>query len=188
MMMAGKCFSVFCTNPQWCEPKDAPVETHHTNPTVAYVKRGDITFAPKPNPEGIMPLIQRFHPNLEENVEEEYVEYEENEQVENNTTEIEIYSENNTEGNNGTAQYFEGSTNVVSEASGGADSGSGESGNDHTELEQSGNESSAEGSNGGSAESGDEDESGESGSGESGDEGEDLGRNDNDEEPKVATS
>ena len=44
MMMAGKCFSVFCTNPQWCEPKDAPVETHHTNPTVAYVKRGDITF------------------------------------------------------------------------------------------------------------------------------------------------
>ena len=57
-----------------------------------------------------MPLIQRFHPNLEENVEEEYVEYEENEQVENNTTEIEIYSENNTEGNNGTAQYLEGTS------------------------------------------------------------------------------
>ena len=44
MMMAGKCYSVFCTNAQWCEPKDAPVETHHTNPTVAYVKRGDISF------------------------------------------------------------------------------------------------------------------------------------------------
>ena len=44
MMMAGKCFSVFCTNPQWCESKDAPLETHHTNPTVAYVKRGDISF------------------------------------------------------------------------------------------------------------------------------------------------
>ena len=62
-----------------------------------------------------MPLIQRFHPNLEENVEEEYVEYEENEQVENNTTEIEIYSENNTEGNNGTAQYFEGTSKNFSE-------------------------------------------------------------------------
>lgn len=44
MMMAGKCYSVFCTDPQYCEPKPAPVETHHTNPTVAYVKRGDISF------------------------------------------------------------------------------------------------------------------------------------------------
>jgi len=44
MMMAGKCYSVFCTDAQYCEPKPAPVETHHTNPTVAYVKRGDISF------------------------------------------------------------------------------------------------------------------------------------------------
>ena len=44
MMMAGKCYSVFCTDPQYCEPKPAPLETHHTNPTVAYVKRGDISF------------------------------------------------------------------------------------------------------------------------------------------------
>ena len=44
MMMAGKCYSVFCTDAQYCESKPAPVETHHTNPTVAYVKRGDISF------------------------------------------------------------------------------------------------------------------------------------------------
>ena len=44
MMMADQCYSVFCTNEQYCQPKPAPVETHHTNPTVAYVKRGEISF------------------------------------------------------------------------------------------------------------------------------------------------
>lgn len=44
MMMADKCYSVFCTNEQYCQPKPAPMETHHTNPTVAYVKRGEISF------------------------------------------------------------------------------------------------------------------------------------------------
>lgn len=44
MMMADKCYSVFCTNEQYCQPKPAPVETRHTNPTLAYVKRGDISF------------------------------------------------------------------------------------------------------------------------------------------------
>lgn len=44
MMMADKCYTVFCTNKQYCQPKPAPVETHHTNPTVAYVKRGEISF------------------------------------------------------------------------------------------------------------------------------------------------
>lgn len=42
-----------------------------------------------------MPLIQRFHPNLEENVEEEYEESEESEQAERNSTETEVYTENN---------------------------------------------------------------------------------------------
>lgn len=171
MMMAGKCFSVFCTNPQWCESKDAPLETHHTNPTVAYVKRGDISFAPKPKPEGVMPLIERFHPNLEENIEEEYLESEENGQAETNSTETEVYSESV---NKNKAQYLEGSTDVVNEATGSADveihvpnSGSGESRRDRVELEESGNESSAES---GSGESGDQEYSGESGSGGSGEE------------------
>lgn len=44
MMMADKCYTVFCTNKEYCQPKPAPVETHHTNPTVAYVKRGEISF------------------------------------------------------------------------------------------------------------------------------------------------
>lgn len=67
-----------------------------------------------------------------------------------------------------------GSTDVVNEAKGSADSeihipnsGSGESRNDRVELEESGNESSAES---GSGESGDEEYSGESGSGGSGEE------------------
>ena len=42
MMLADHCYSVFCTNTDYCSPKPAPEETHHTNPTVAYVKRGDI--------------------------------------------------------------------------------------------------------------------------------------------------
>ena len=44
MMMAGKCYSVFCTDKQYCQPKPAPRETYHTNPTVAYIKRGEISL------------------------------------------------------------------------------------------------------------------------------------------------
>ena len=50
----------------------------------------DNTFlitAPKPKPEGVMPLIGRFHPNLEENVEEEYVETEDKEAAESGSGE-----------------------------------------------------------------------------------------------------
>jgi len=171
MMMAGKCYSVFCTDAQYCEPKPAPVETHHTNPTVAYVKRGDISFAPKPKPEGIMPLIQRFHPNLEENVEEEYVEAEDKEEDESGSAETKDDSmDNNTR--NFTNENFEGSTDIVNDGSGSGDStdesfdsGSGESGSASIGQEQSGERSSGEEA---SLESGDEEDSGESGSGESG--------------------
>ena len=61
--------------------------------------------APKPKPEGVMQLIERFHPNLEENVEEEYLESEENGQAETNSTETEVYSESV---NKNKAQYLEG--------------------------------------------------------------------------------
>ena len=44
MMLAGYCYSVFCTNEDYCSPKPAPKETHHNNPTLAYVKRGDISM------------------------------------------------------------------------------------------------------------------------------------------------
>ena len=61
--------------------------------------------APKPKPEGIMPLIQRFHPNLEENVEEEYVEAEDKEEIqsssEENGNEIQSITNN-------TKEYVEG--------------------------------------------------------------------------------
>lgn len=52
-----------------------------------------------------MPLIERFHPNLEENVEEEYLESEENGQAETNSTETEVYSESV---NKNKAEYLEG--------------------------------------------------------------------------------
>ena len=74
----------------------------------------------------------------------------------------------------GIMDLLTGSTDVVNEATGSADveihipnSGSGESRRDRVELEESGNESSAES---GSGESGDQEYSGESGSGGSGEE------------------
>lgn len=74
----------------------------------------------------------------------------------------------------GTMDLLTGSTDVVNEATGSADieihissSGSGESRRDRVELEESGNESSAES---GSGDSGDQEYSGESGSGGSGEE------------------
>jgi len=44
MMQSGKCYSVYCTNPAYCEPKKAPAEMMHANPMVAFVRRGDISF------------------------------------------------------------------------------------------------------------------------------------------------
>jgi hypothetical protein len=44
MMTSGMCYSVYCTNPDYCTPKEAPVETLHNKPTLAFVKRGDISF------------------------------------------------------------------------------------------------------------------------------------------------
>ena len=44
MMMGTYCYSVSCLNSDFCRPKAAPKETHHQNPTIAYVKRGQITF------------------------------------------------------------------------------------------------------------------------------------------------
>lgn len=65
--------------------------------------------APKPKPEGIMPLIQRFHPNLEENVEEEYVEEEDKEENQGSSEETgnEIQSISNN-----TKEYVEGNRRV----------------------------------------------------------------------------
>lgn len=176
MMMAGKCYSVFCTDAQYCESKPAPAETHHTNPTVAYVKRGDISFAPKPKPEGTVPFIERFHPNLEQDVEEEYVETEDKEAAETGSGEATNENQNI---RNDTRQYaneaVEGSSDDVNDESGSgdnenetADSGSGESGSDSIESDQSGDKSSGESGEESSSESDDEEDSGESGSGESG--------------------
>lgn len=44
MMMSNMCYSVYCTNPDYCTLKDAPVEALHKNPTLAFVRRGEISF------------------------------------------------------------------------------------------------------------------------------------------------
>ncbi|KAJ7382463.1 hypothetical protein OS493_034624 [Desmophyllum pertusum] len=186
MMMADKCYSVFCTNEQFCQPKPAPVETHHTNPTVAYVKRGEISFAPRPKLEPIMPLIERFHPNLEQAVEEEYVEDEDDDS--NESGEGDESQRNSTESTprKDTSEELEGSGRNLendndqsgsgeSGDSGDGDvsgeSGSGDSSGDGIEREQeqssgeSGDEESEEDGSGTeeSGESGEEEDSGESG-------------------------
>ena len=55
-----------------------------------------------------MPLIQRFHPNLEENVEEEYVESEENEEADGVSREEEDDSTRND-----TKNYVEGMLRII---------------------------------------------------------------------------
>lgn len=55
-----------------------------------------------------MPLIQRFHPNLEENVEEEYVESEDNEEAEGFSREEEDESTRND-----TRNYVEGMSKFI---------------------------------------------------------------------------
>jgi len=184
MMMADKCYSVFCTNEQYCQPKPAPMETHHTNPTVAYVKRGEISFAPKPR--SVMPLIERFHPNFEQAVEEEYVEVDDNDANASNAGNGDEAQQNSLqsdpgEDNNG-VQMEESGENRENEndQSGSAnsgddsdDSGSGDISGDAVEGEQSEDQLSGESGTEDSGESGDEDNSGESADEESGDGDED---------------
>ena len=55
-----------------------------------------------------MPLIQRFHPNLEENVEEEYIESEDNEEAEGFSREEEDESTRND-----TRNYVEGMSKFI---------------------------------------------------------------------------
>ncbi|XP_078382003.1 uncharacterized protein LOC144664683 isoform X2 [Oculina patagonica] len=183
MMMADKCYSVFCTNEQFCQPKPAPVETHHTNPTVAYVKRGEISFAPKR--KSVMPFIERFHPNVVQAVQEEYVEADDNEDngsgkedegqrnsLQSNVTKDDSAVVAGNGGNGEDESDQSGSGDSGDDGSG--ESGSGDSSNDALEQEeQSSGESGAEDS----GESGDENDSGESGDAESGD-GDEADRSD----------
>lgn len=172
MMMADKCYSVFCTNEQYCQPKPAPVETHHTNPTVAYVKRGDISFAPKPR--SVMPFIERFHPNYEQAVEEEYVEADDNGDNFNNAgngNETQQNSLQSSSREDNSVEMEENEENIGNEndQSGSAnsgddsgDSGSGDITGDAVEGEQSEDQLSGESGTEDSGESGDEDDSEES--------------------------
>ena len=44
-MMLGKlCYSMECANENACKPKAAPKSVIDKNPTIAYVKRGEITM------------------------------------------------------------------------------------------------------------------------------------------------
>lgn len=172
MMMADKCYSVFCTNEQYCQPKPAPVETHHTNPTVAYVKRGDISFAPKPR--SVMPFIERFHPNYEQAVEEEYVEADDNGDNFNNAgngneTQQNSLQSSSREDNSVEMEENEENIGIENDQSGSAnsgddsgDSGSGDITGDAVEGEQSEDQLSGESGTEDSGESGDEDDSEES--------------------------
>lgn len=155
MMMADKCYTVFCTNRQYCQPKPAPVETHHTNPTVAYVKRGEISFAPKPR--SVMPKIERFHPNLVQDVQEEYLEADDNNfkgSIDVNASQRSslpnipsIDAEAETSGSGDieeVEEYHSGSEDRdINDGSGGSGDQSG-SGDNAEQVEESGEESSSE--------------------------------------------
>ncbi|XP_032225604.2 uncharacterized protein LOC116608506 [Nematostella vectensis] len=54
-MMAGLCYSVMCTNPDYCTLKDAPKEIRHAHPSIAFVRRGDFSIAPKPTKPPTLP-------------------------------------------------------------------------------------------------------------------------------------
>lgn len=184
MMMADKCYSVFCTNEQYCQPKPAPVETHHTNPTLAYVKRGDISFAPKPR--SAMPFIERFHPHYEQAVEEEYVEADDNGGNYNNADNGNDAQQNRFQSNpkednivemEGSDENTENENDQSGSANSGDDSGNSGSGDisgDALEGEQSEDQLSGESGTEDSGESGDEDDSEESTDEESGDGEEDA--------------
>jgi len=135
-----------------------------------------------------MPLIERFHPNFEQAVEEEYIEADDNEdnsrnagygeetqqtslaqqigQREDNNVEMEGSGENR-----GNENDQSGSANSGDDS---GDSGSGDKGGDAVEGEQSEDQLSGESGTVDSGESGDEDDSGESADGDSRDGDEDA--------------
>eukprot|EP00794_Sanderia_malayensis_P012055 gene12053-13298_t len=47
LMLGKMCYSMECANENACKPKPAPESILAKNPTVAYVKRGEISMAPK---------------------------------------------------------------------------------------------------------------------------------------------
>lgn len=47
LMLGNLCYSMECANENACKPKPAPESVLSKNPTVAYVKRGEISMAPK---------------------------------------------------------------------------------------------------------------------------------------------
>lgn len=137
-----------------------------------------------------MPLIERFHPNYEQAVEEEYVEADDNEgngsgkgdEGQRNSLQSNFTKDENEEvarsGARGNIENKDDISGSGENADGSGDSGSGDSSNDA--LDQSSGESGAEDSGESdekedSEESGDEEDSGESGNDESGDGDEDRG-------------
>lgn len=140
-----------------------------------------------PKPRSVVPLIERFHPNFEQAVEEEYVEADDTDNnVSNNAGSAELGQQNGLqssprEGSNvemeGSGENRENENDQSGSAESGddsGDSGSGDISGDAIEEEQSGDQSSGESGAEDSGESGDEDNSGESADEESDDGGEDA--------------
>lgn len=130
-----------------------------------------------------MPLIERFHPNIEQAVEEEYVEADDNE--DNGSSKKDEVQQNGLQSNLTKAKNEEttgsaGSSENENDQSGSGDiggnsveSGSGDGSSNALEQRQSVEESSGASGAEDNGESGDEDDSGESGNEESGDGDED---------------
>lgn len=134
-----------------------------------------------------MPLIERFHPNFEQAVEEEYVEADDNDNnASNNAGSVELGQQNDLQSSpredsnvemEGSGENRENENDQSGSAESGddsGDSGSGDISGDAIEEEQSGDQSSGESGAEDSGESGDEDNSGESADEESDDGDEDA--------------
>ena len=132
----------------------------------------DLYLILAPKPRSVMPLIERFHPNFEQAVEEEYVEADDNDynagsadEGHQNSLESSPRQDNNVE-MEGSGDNRENENDQSGSADSGddsGDSGSGDIGSDAIEEEQSEDQSSGESGAEDSGDSGDEDDSGNSG-------------------------